>query len=245
MRPTGKMSHMRRLTSVVCSLLLLAFAFVAVSTAQEARHRLAPSLTSEDLLDRRAIVVQGPGATRIAPSSATPASTAASTFYLDPAGTYSLSLPSRSWRTSAKTQSPGKFYSHRIFRKVEEEGFASATVNVYVLTDHLYLLVPDATRLGPSEQRELADKLTSRFLSQTVTLRSVTAISTDTGGARLHVVADQIIARRTVVRASIDAFKREGHLFIVVRRAPVESFEGSARDFDAITASLASLTTRS
>jgi hypothetical protein len=241
MQPTEQMSQIRRLAGFACALALLATAFVTVSQAQEARRRLAPSLTSEDLLDRRAIVVSAPAGARIAPSSRSAASMAASTFYRDPAGAFTLNLPSSNWRTTnAKARSAGKFYSHRAFRRIEEEGFASATAHVYVFTDYSDLSFRDAARLSPAQQHELADRLSSRFLSSNVALVSIAA-----GGAGLHVVADQVIARRAVVRAAIDAFERQGRLFVVVCCAPIESFEASERDFNAITTSLSSFTTRS
>ena len=182
------------------------------------------------------------GATEIAPSSAITARAAASTFYLDPAGRFALSLPGGNWR--AKAQSAGQLYSRRVFRRIEAEGFASATANVYVFTNRSDLSLNNISRLSPVEQEELAHRLATRFLSSNVALVSVDAAARDTGTG-VHIIADQIIARRAVVRAAIDAFEQQGRLFVVVYCAPVESFQRSAPEFDAITKSLASTATRS
>jgi hypothetical protein len=222
-------------------LLLLVCASLTVASAQEAGHRLAPTLTSEDLLGRRVIGVPAPGATEIAPSSAIKARAAASTFYLDPAGSFALSLPGGNWR--AKAQSAGHLYSHSVFRRVEAEGFASATARVYVFTNRSDLPF-NISRLSPGEQPEVAHRLATRFLSSNVALVSVETAAHE-AGTGLHIIADQIIARRAVVRAAIDAFEQQGRLFVIVCCAPLEGFERSAPEFDAITKSLASTATRS
>lgn len=244
MRPVEQIRRVQSLKGLACALLLLLVcASLTVASAQEAKSRLAQSLTSEDLLGRRVVGVPVPGATGIAPSSAITARAAASTFYLDPAGRFALSLPGGNWR--AKAQSVGHPYSHRILlRRVEAEGFASAIASVYAFTSGLDLPVNNISRLSPVEREELAHRLATRFLSSNVALVSVDAAARD-AGTGVHIIADQIIARRAVVRASIDAFEQQGRLFVVVCCAPLESFQRSAPEFDAITKSLASTATRS
>jgi hypothetical protein len=241
------MRHTRHVRRCASLLALVACALVPLCPAQEAatKRRPASSLTSEDLLDRRVVInTPAPGAMRVAPSRAQAGDTAASTFYRDPTGAFTLNLPDSSWQFNAKSvRSPGTL-SQRSFRRIEAEGFASATANIYVLPSPTNLRMGDAARLSPEQQKEVASLIAARFLSSNVSLVSVEA-STSGRTAGLRIIADQMIARRVVVRASIQAFERQGQLFVVVCCAPVESFDSSARDFQTITESLAVSVTRS
>lgn len=137
----------------------------------------------------------------------------------------------------------GRLDTARSFRKVEEEGFASATANVYVLEDAGgQAALADVAHFSAEQQQQLAGWLSTRFLSNNNSLVSVEQIF---GGTGLRVVADQTIARRTVVRAVINAFARRGRLYVVVCSAPFESFETNWREFNDIMASLASSVMRS
>lgn len=241
-RLIGKMSHLRHLTSLGFALALLLCALVVAASGQEARQRSARSLTSEDLLDRRAAYVAPASAAGIAPSPDSRA-TAASAFYRDPSGAFVLNFPSRSWRVNSKGAHGGRLDNARSFRKVEEEGFASATANVYVIEDGGGSpALAEVSRLSSDQQQHFAGLLATRFLSSNSSLVSVEQIF---GGAGLRVVADQVVARRAVVRAVINAFERRGRLYIVVCSAPSESFETNWREFNDITASLASSVMRS
>ncbi|MDX6692668.1 MAG: hypothetical protein QOF02_271 [Blastocatellia bacterium] len=241
-RLIGKMSHLRHLTSLGFALALCVCALVGVASGQEARQRSARSLTSEDLLDRRAAYVAPASAAGIAPSPNSQA-TAASAFYRDPSGAFVLNFPNRSWRVNAKGAHGGRLDTARSFRKVEEEGFASATANVYVLEGGgASSALAEVARLSPEQQQNFASLLATRFLSSNSSLVSVEQIF---GGAGLRVVADQVVARRAVVRAVINAFERRGRLYVVVCSAPSESFEINWREFNDITASLASSVMRS
>lgn len=232
----------KRLTLTGFALALMIGALVVVAPAQEARQRSARSLTSEDLLDRRTAYVAPETGTGIAPSSPQ-VGAAVSAFYRDPSGAFVLNFPNRSWRVNARGAHGGRLDSARSFRKVEEEGFASATVNVYVLEDGgSSSSLPQLPRLGSEQQQKFAGGLAARFLSSTSSLVSVEQIFSGTG---LRIVADQSIARRTVVRAVINAFERRGRLYVVVCSAPVESFDNNWREFNDITASLASSVMRS
>lgn len=238
----GKMNYRRPLTSLGFALALSLCALVGVASAQEARPRSARSLTSEDLLDRRAAYVAPASGTGIAPSSGSQGA-AVSAFYRDPAGAFVLNFPNRSWRVNARGAHEGRLDSARSFRKVEEEGFASATANVYVLEDSgTHSAFADAARLGAEQQQKFASWLSTRFLSNNSSLVSVEQIFNGTG---LRVVADQWVARRTTVRAVINVFERRGRLYIVVCSAPFESFDNNWREFNDITASLASSVMRS
>lgn len=236
------MSHVRHLTSLGFALALLVCALVVVAPAQEARQRSARSLTSEDLLDRRAAYVAPVSATGIAPSSGSSATAAVSAFYRDPSGAFVLNFPNRSWRVNLKGAHGGRLDTARSFRKVEEEGFASATANVYVLEDASQTALADLSHFSPEQQQKLAAWLSTRFLSNNTSLVSVEQVL---GGTGLRVVADQTIARRTVVRAVINAFARRGRLYVVVCSSPFDSFETNWREFNDIMASLASSVMRS
>lgn len=216
-------------------------ALVVSTPAQEAGRRSARSLTSEDLLDRRAAYVSTATGTGIAPSSLS-TNAAVSAFYRDPSGAFVLNFPNRSWRVNAKGAHGGRLDNARSFRKVEEEGFASATANVYVLEAGARFTLAEAGHLSPEQQQKLAAALATRFLSSNSTLVSVEQIF---NGGGLRVVADQTVARRTVVRAVINVFERRGRLYVVVCSAPFESFDTNWREFNDITASLASSVMRS
>jgi hypothetical protein len=236
------MSYLRHLTFLGFALALFLCALVAVAPAQEARQRSARSLTSEDLLDRRAAYVAPASATSIAPSSTSPQSAAVSAFYRDPAGAFVLNFPNRNWRVNARGAHGGRLDSTRSFRKVEEEGFASATANVYVLDAGGQTALSEVASLSAEQQQKFALLLAARFLSNNSSLVSVEQIF---NGAGLRIVADQEVARRTTVRAVINAFVRRGRLYVVVCSAPCESFDQNWREFNDITASLASSVMRS
>lgn len=153
-----------------------------------------------------------------------------------------LNFPNRSWRVNSKGAHGGRLDSARSFRKVEEEGFASATAQVYVLENTGRSALAEIAQLSDEEREQLAGSLATRYLSSTSTLVSVEQIF---NGGGLRVVADQLVARRTVVRAVINAFERRGRLYIVVCSAPSESFDLNWREFNDITASLASSIMRS
>jgi hypothetical protein len=223
------------------ALALVSCALVVVAPAQEARQRSARSLTSEDLLDRRASYVAPASGTGIAPSSGSMGA-AVSAFYRDPSGAFVLNFPNRSWRVNSKGAHGGRLDTVRSFRKLEEEGFASATANVYVLEERGQFALAEAARLSSEQQQKLAGLLATRFLSNNSSLVSVEQIFNGTG---LSVVADQHVGRRTTVRAVINAFARRGRLYVVVCSAPFESFEDNQREFNDITASLASSVMRS
>lgn len=179
--------------------------------------------------------------TGIAPSTPS-ASAAVSAFYRDPTGAFVLNFPNRSWRVNAKGAHGGRLDNARSFRKIEEEGFASATANVYVIEDSARLTLNEVGHLNSEQQQKFAAALAARFLSSNSTLVSVEQIF---NGGGLRVVADQIVARRTTVRAVINIFERRGRLYIVVCSAPYESFDDNWREFNDITASLASSVMRS
>jgi hypothetical protein len=235
------MSQARHLTSKGLALALLLCALVVVAPAQEARQRSARSLTSEDLLDRRASYIAPSSETGIAPSSGSMGA-AVSAFYRDPSGAFVLNFPNRSWHVNSKGAHGGRLDTVRSFRKLEEEGFASATTSVYVLEDRGPSALSEAASLSTEQQQKLAGLLAARFLSNSHSLVSLEHIYNGTG---LRVVADQHVGRRTTVRAVINAFARRGRLYVVVCSAPIESFENSWREFNDITASLASSVMRS
>lgn len=240
-RAISKMSNRRHLTSLGFALALSVCALVVAAPAQVAGQRSARSLTSEDLLDRRAAYVAPASGTGIAPSSNSTAA-AVSAFYRDPSGAFVLNFPNRNWRVNAKGAHGGRLDNARSFRKVEEEGFASATANVYVFGDGSGATLTEAAGLSAEEQQKFAGLLATRFLSNSSSLVSVEQIFSGTG---LRVVADQSVARRTVVRAVINAFARRGRLYVIVCSAPSESFDNNWREFNDITASLASSVMRS
>jgi hypothetical protein len=231
-----KMSQLRHLSSLGLTLALLMCALVVAASAQEARQRSARSLTSEDLLDRREAYISTSSETGIAPSSHS-TSAAVSAFYRDPSGAFVLNFPNRNWRVNAKGAHGGRLDSSRSFRKVEDEGFASATASVYVLDAGNGSAFAELSQLNSERQQQFAALLAARFLSNSSSLVSVEQIF---NGAGLRVVADQTIARRVVVRAVINAFERRGRIYVVVCSAPSESFDNNWREFNDITASLAS-----
>ena len=226
----------------ICALMLLSCAFAQITSAQEAGRRSARSLTSEDLLNRPVIYVPQP-ASRVVASSSGAMKSASATYYRDPAGAFTLSFPNALWRVFTRAGSAGRIYNQRSFRRVEDEGFASATANVYVLTDSQFSVI-DPARLGADGQREFASMLASRFLSNNSSLVSVEPISLNTR-AGLRIIADQTIARRVAVRASINVFERQGRLFVVVCSASPETFDAHSGEFEVITNSLASSVMRS
>lgn len=225
-------------------LALLACAFVPSSFAQEAGRRSARSLTSEDLLNRPAVYVPQPAV--ISPSASTGAvMSAGATRYRDPSGAFTLSFPNGAWRVNTKAGSAGSLYHQRTFRRIEAEGFASATANVYVLTERSGLPVVDPSSLSAEGQRDFAAALSALFLSSNASLVSVAPVSMGSRSGQLRIVADQAIARRVTVRASISVSERDGRLFVVVCRAPSETFDAYLREFEVITNSLASSAARS
>lgn len=203
---------------------LTLFACVSTASAQQAGRRPTPSLTSEDLLDRASSYTRAPEASRPSSPSASRL-TPAGAMYRDPAGAFSLSLPSGNWCLNARSQEKGKLSDLRVFRKLDADGFASATASVYV--------VPASAPLS-------AEALVARFLSN-----SAEIVSSGANASGFQVIADQLVSRRAVVRASISAFQRDGKLFVVVCRAPLESFDAEAREFASITQSLAVSVARS
>lgn len=228
----------------ICALVLLSCAFAQVSSAQEAGRRSARSLTSEDLLNRPVIYVPPlPASNAVAASSGT-ARNAGSTYYRDPSGAFTLNFPNSNWHVNARAASAGRKYNQRSFRRVETEGFASATANVYVLTESGNLPITDPSRLSTDAQRELAATLATRFLSSNASLVSVEPFSSN-ARAGLRIIADQTIARRVAVRASIDVIERQGRFFVIVCCASPETFDTHTREFEVIANSLASSVMRS
>jgi hypothetical protein len=220
-------------------------AFAQLSSAQETGRRPARSLTSEDLLNRPVIYVPPPSMqSAIAAEPSNPTANAGSTYYRDPAGAFTLSFPNSLWQQSKRAASAGRRYNQRSFRRIETEGFASATANVYVLTESSNLPIIELSRLSPDAQRELAATLATRFLSSNATLVSVEPLSAN-ARAGLRIIADQQIARRVAVRASINVVERQGRLYVVVCSASPESFDAHTREFEVITNSLASSVMRS
>jgi hypothetical protein len=241
---TGKTSDRQGMAGFICALVLLSCAFASVSSAQEAGRRSARSLTSEDLLNRPVLYVpQPPASERVAASSGT-ARSAGSTYYRDPSGAFTLSFPNSNWHVNARAASAGRRYNQRSFRRLESEGFASATANVYVLTESSNLPITAPSLLGADAQRELAATLATRFLSSNASLVSVEPLSSNTR-AGLRIIADQTIARRVAVRASINVIERQGRLYVVVCCASPETFDAHTREFEVITSSLASSVLRS
>lgn len=216
---------------------LCACAFVPGASAQQAGRRAAPSLTSEDLLDRAPAYNPASAPARVsspAPSRLSPVGK----LYRDPSGAFSLNLPSGSWSINTKSQGKGKLSDLRVFRKLDSDGFASATASIYVLSATASLL--PARAADAATQRATAEALAARFLSSRSSI--VSAASERTG---FQVVADQLVAGRAVVRASICAFEQDGRLYVIVCRAPLETFDSQAREFSVITQSLASSIARS
>ena len=244
MGTTEKTSDRSGMAGFICTLVLLSCAFAQVSSAQEAGRRSARSLTSEDLLNRPVLYVPKPPASNPVAASSGTARSAGSTYYRDPSGAFTLNFPNRNWLVYARAGSAGRRYNQRSFRRVETEGFASATANVYVLTENGNLPITDPSLLGADAQREFASTLATRFLSSNASLVSVEPLSSNTR-AGLRIIADQTIARRVAVRASIDVLERQGRLYVIVCCASPETFDASQREFEVITDSLASSVMRS
>lgn len=230
--------------------LLLVATFGTTASAQESGRRTpARSLTSEDLLNRPVIYIPQPAtAANSHPASSGAvrnSSNAGSTSYRDPSGAFTLTFPNGNWRVNMRAASAGRIYNQRSFRRIEDEGFASATANVYVLTDRPNLPVVDPAHMSEEAQRELASMLAARFFSNNASLVAIEPVFSNTRSGFLRIIADQVIARRVAVRAAINVFERQGRLYVVVCCASPETFDASAREFDAITNSLASSVMRS
>jgi hypothetical protein len=234
----------RGFESFAFMLALLACAFVTPAPAQEAGRRPARSLTSEDLLNRPAVYLPQP-VPNSRPLSSGAVTTAGATRYRDPSGAFALSFPNGNWRVNSRAGSSGSLYHQRTFRRIEAEGYASATANVYVLTERSGVPVVDPSSLSAEGQRDFANALSALFLSNNASVVSVAPVSTGPRSGQLRIVADQVIARRVAVRASISVSEREGRLFVVVCRASPESFDAYLREFEIITNSLASSAARS
>jgi hypothetical protein len=244
MHRTRKTNKRPGVAGFACALLLLSCAFAEATSAQEAMNRRpSRSLTSEDLLNRPVIYVPQPASNPARPASAGVKSSGA-TFYRDPAGSFTLSFPNGNWRVNPRAGSAGRIYHQRSFRRLEDEGFSSATANVYVLTGSSNLPSDDLSRLSAEGQREFAAAIAARFLSSNSSLVSVEPI-TSNASAGLRIIADQTIARRVAVRASINVFERQGQFFVVVCCASPDSFDAHLREFEVITNSLASSVARS
>jgi len=241
---TKETNYMTRLTRCICALALVACGCVTVSFAQQGGQRAARSLTSEDLLNRPTLYIPAATTSTSTPAPSRATRTGGGVYYRDPAGAFTLNFPNNNWHINPKASSAGRAYNERSFRRIEDEGFASATANIYVLTANDNLAVVDPARLSADEQRGLAAALATRFLSSNASLVSVApaAANAQTG---LRIIADQSIARQVVVRASINVFARQGRLYVVVCCASPETFDAASREFDTITNSLASSVTRS
>ena len=219
-----------RIMRIASALALLFCALVSISYAQQNVQRSARSLTSEDLLNRPTVYIP-----TSAPSSSVSSSnvtrSSASTLYRDPTGAFTLSFPNSNWRINKRA---GKIYNQRSFQRIEAEGFASATASIYVLTNSANLPTVDPSRLSADAQQEVAGMLASRFLSSNASLVSVEpVVSRERTG--LRIIADQTIARRVAVRASINVFEQQGRFYVIVCCSPIETFDSTVREFDAIT----------
>lgn len=224
----------------VVMLALAVCAFVSTAEAQQAGRRPTPSLTSEDLLDRPSAYNPAANPARVSsPVSSSSRLSPVGALYRDPSGAFSLNLPSVSWRLNAKSQDKGKLSDLRVFRKLDADGFASATASVYVLSSTASFSVGRIAQADAAGQRALAEALAARFLSNSSSIVSAIAER-----PVFQVVADQLVSRRAVVRASISAFEQDGKLYVIVCRAPLETFDSQAREFSAITQSLASSVAR-
>ncbi|HKS26169.1 MAG TPA: hypothetical protein VJS44_00045, partial [Pyrinomonadaceae bacterium] len=223
---------------IMAALALCAFATGA--SAQQAGRRATPSLTSEDLLDRPSYNPVPVSPARVSSSiNATSRLSSVGALYRDPSGAFSLNLPSANWRLNTKSEGKGKLSDLRVFRKLDADGFASATASVYVLSSTAALSLGRVAEADAVGQRALAEALAARFLSS-----SSEVVSASLDRKVFQVVADQMVSRRAVVRASIHAFEQAGRLYVIVCRAPLESFDSQAREFSAITQSLASSVAR-
>lgn len=232
-----KLSVMR----IAFALALLFCALVSVSPAQQGGIRPARSLTSEDLLNRPTVYIPTSAPSSSVSSSNVTRPSTSSTLYRDPAGAFTLSFPNSNWRINKRA---GKIYNQRSFQRIEAEGFASATASIYVLTNSPNIPVVDPSRLSADAQQEVAGLIVSRFLSSNASLVSVEPVVSRTR-AGLRIIADQMIARRVAVRASINVFEQQGRFYVVVCCSPIETFDSAVREFDAITNSLASSVMRS
>lgn len=230
-------------TAHICCALVLVCTFAMIATAQQGGQRSARSLTSEDLLNRPAIYIPPAAqpAASVAAASAKVIRPAGVTYYRDPAGAFTLSFPNSSWKLNKRA---GSIYNQRSFRRIEADGFASATANVYVLTDPANFSLLESARSDTNAQREIAATIAAQFLSNNAALVSVQPLYSKTRGG-LRIVADQTIAHRPVVRASISVFEQQGKVFVVVCCATIEDFDSSLPEFEAITNSLASSAMRS
>lgn len=242
MKETNHTTSIARLIFVALALLVCA----TVSFAQQGAERPSRSLTSEDLLNRPTLYIPAQAATT--PDAKPQASTSHSSravrtvggvYYRDPSGAYTLNFPSSNWHISARAASAGRAYNERAFRRIEDEGYASATANVYVITADDHLPIVDPARLNPDEQRAFGEALAMRFLSSNAEVIAIAPVASNTQMG-LRIIADQTIARRAVVRASINVFAHGGRLYVVVCTASPETFETDASEFDTITNSLAS-----
>jgi hypothetical protein len=230
-----------RLMRFVVVLALVALAFGTNAAAQQSGQGVPRSLTSEDLLGRLPAYSPATTASRV-PSSTSSSSglSPVGALYRDPSGAFSLNLPSGSWRLITKSQDKGKLSDLRVFRKLDAEGFAAATASIYMLSATAGLSVKRAAQDDAASQRALAEALVARFLSSSSEIVSATV---ERSG--FQVVADQLVSRRAVVRASINAFEHGGRLYVIICRAPMETFDAQAREFSAITQSLAVSVARS
>lgn len=216
--------------------------FTCVAAAQQGVQRPSRSLTSEDLLNRPAIYIP-PSATttvNVSPSSKV-VRTVGATLYRDPTGAFTLSFPNSNWKINKRA---GSIYNQRAFRRLDADGFASATANVYLLTDPANFSLLESARSDTNSQREIAATIAAQFLSNNASLVSVEPLFSKSRSG-LRIIADQTIAHRAVVRASINVFEQQGKVFVVVCCAPVEAFDSSLPEFEAITNSLASSAMRS
>ena len=224
------------------ALALLICCFATIASAQQAGPRAARSLTSEDLLNRPAVYIPPAAQATISVSpSSKVVRTVGATLYRDPTGAFTLSFPNSNWKINKRA---GSIFNQRAFRRIEADGFASATANVYVLTDPANFSLIESARSGSNSQREIAETIATQFLSSNASLVSVEPLFSKSR-AGLRIIADQTIARRAVVRASINVFEQQGKVFVVVCCSPIEAFDSSLPEFEAITNSLASSALRS
>jgi hypothetical protein len=145
------------------ALVLLVCGLATVASAQQGGQRSAHSLTSEDLLNRPAVYIppSTSNTVSVAPSAKV-VRTGGATRYRDPAGAFTLNFPNSNWKINKRA---GSIYNQRSFRRIEEDGFASATVSVYVLTDAANFSLLETARSDSSAQREIAATLAAQFLS--------------------------------------------------------------------------------
>lgn len=244
MRRKNMTNYKPGIARIIGALVLAAGAFVTVSSAQDMGRRASRSLTSEDLLNRPTLYIPPAPSANSHVSANTSVRSAGSVYYRDPSGAFTLSFPNNSWRINTRAGSAGRIYNQRSFRRIEDEGFASATANVFVLTDGVGLSLNDPSRLSADEQRQIAQMLATRFLSSNASVVAVEPVNSS-GRTGLRIIADQAIAHRVAVRAAINVFERQGRLYVVVCCASPETFDATEREFDIITNSLASSVARS